>query len=568
MTLDALELPQGYEVECDVCIVGAGAAGITIAHELRSEHLNVVLLESGGARFETRTQDLARGVVTGPSKHAPLHKYRQRRFGGTTTVWGGRCAPYDAIDFETRPEVPYSGWPISKQDVDPYYERAHAYCDLGAYTYTVGEALPDRPGEMIPGLGEGEVSTQKIWRFSLPTHFGKKYAKALDAAPNVRILLHANCLKISTTPNGRAVDLLEVATLEQRSFTVRARYYVLAAGGLEVPRLLLLSDDVHPNGIGNGEGLVGKFYISHLSGEFGPVLFTVPHEKITWDYERTASGIYCRRTFSIAEEVRRREGLLNLRAILTHPPVADPRHRNSVLSAMYLAKNLMSHKLPPEYTRDLLEMTPYEQIAAHVANVLLHPVSLLRFSADWLGRRIIPRRKLPSVVFESPHNEYWLHFDAEQSPNAQSRVTLGDEEDDFGLKRLKVDYRYTASDVQSVVRSVEFIADAWKKAGVAHMDVDAHALTDQIHRRSTVGSHHIGTTRMGDSPVNGVVDTDCRVFGMSNLFVSSSSVFPTSSYANPTLHIVALAIRLADHLKYTSQVRTLEIGSTVAGSNE
>lgn len=568
MNVDASKLPRGSEVRCDVCIVGAGAAGITVAHELRSENLDVVLLESGGMRFESRTQDLARGVVSGPNRHTPLHKYRQRRYGGTTSVWGGRCAPYDAIDFENRPDVPYSGWPLGKRDLDPYYERAHAYCDLGAYTYTTGEALPDRPTEMIPGLGEREVTTQNIWRFSLPTDFGKKYKSALAAAPRTRVVLHANCLRISTTPNGRAVDHIEVASLGQSSFSVRARHYVLAAGGLEVPRLLLLSDDVHPNGIGNREGLVGKFYISHLSGEFGPVQFTVPGDKIIWDYERTPSGVYCRRTFSIAENVRRREGLLNMRAILTHPPVANPRHRNGILSAMYLAKNLVSHKLPPEYTRDLLEMTPYEQVAAHATNVLLHPASLLRFSADWLRRRIIPRRKLPSVVFESPRNEYWLHFDAEQSPNPQSRVTLSDEEDRFGLKRLKVDYSYTASDVQSVVRSVQLIADAWRNAGVAKMDVDPEALTEQIHRRTAVGSHHIGTTRMADDPVRGVVDTDCRVFGVSNLYVASSSVFPTSSYANPTLTIVAFAIRLADHLKRVSRLRAATMGSIAVESND
>ncbi|HZX13480.1 MAG TPA: NAD(P)-binding protein, partial [Thermodesulfobacteriota bacterium] len=156
MIIDARRLPQGYTIKSDICIVGAGAAGITLAHELRNERVEIVLLESGGMKFESETQDLYKGEVVCPDYHGPLDRYRQRRFGGTTTVWGGRCAPFDEIDFEFRPHVPYSGWPISKQDLDLYYERAHAYCELGAYTYDVRDALSNVEKFMIPGF-ESEI---------------------------------------------------------------------------------------------------------------------------------------------------------------------------------------------------------------------------------------------------------------------------------------------------------------------------------------------------------------------------------------------------------------------------
>src|SRR6266496_4763397 len=173
MFVDAREIPPETQFDCDVVVIGAGAGGIPAAYEfLRSSH-DVILLESGGFHRESKTQALYKGEVVDPAHHGPLDKYRRRSFGGTTTVWGGRCAPYDAIDFERREHVPYSGWPISRQDMDPYYERAHVYCDAGRYTYDASAALPGANSPMIPGLVSDDVSQEKIWRFSLPTNFAK-----------------------------------------------------------------------------------------------------------------------------------------------------------------------------------------------------------------------------------------------------------------------------------------------------------------------------------------------------------------------------------------------------------
>src|SRR3990172_1798035 len=126
MVLSARQFPRGKILTCDVCIVGTGAVGIALAHELRNTNIEVLLLESGGIKFEADTQELYKGEVVDPYHHGPLEHYRQRRFGGTMEVWGGRCAPFDGIDFEERPYVPYSGWPISKADLDPYYKRSQS----------------------------------------------------------------------------------------------------------------------------------------------------------------------------------------------------------------------------------------------------------------------------------------------------------------------------------------------------------------------------------------------------------------------------------------------------------
>jgi choline dehydrogenase-like flavoprotein len=571
MITDARRLPPNSIINCDICIIGAGAAGIALASELLHSGKDVVLLEGGGTRLERGMQDLYKGEVVDPDRHGRLELYRQRRFGGTTAVWGGRCAPFDEIDFECRPYLPHSGWPIHKTDLDPYYVRAHEYCDLGTYAYRVSEALPNQPEEMIPGLESSDVHTDRLWRFSLPTNFAKEYGDGLRRSQTVRVYLHANCRRICTVQKGNAVDHLEIASSAEGSFKLRARQYVLAAGGLEVTRLLLSSDDVHTKGIGNDRDLVGRFYLSHMTGDLGEVLFRPKGRGVVWNYERTIDDVYCRRAISICEKRQRYDRLLNFRATLNHPPAADPRHENGVLSLMYLVKRFFANRIPPEYSRTLSGLTPLRHVFAHCGNVVNDLGNLTRFSGMWVRKRISSRRKLPSVAFESKSNVYTLHFDAEQSPNPDSRVTLADTTDVFGMKRLKVDWRFSDIDLESVVQSCRLISSALERSGAGTMLFRPEDIAEQIRTTCGVGSHHIGTTRMAGDPSRGVVDDNCRVYGIDNLYIASSSVFPTSGVANPTLTIVALAIRLADHLKGRAhtenhRARTIKSRATVSDS--
>src|ERR1041384_7945737 len=152
MFIDARRIPAGTQLDCDVVIVGAGAGGMAAAHTLLDSSLDVLVLEAGGFGFESGTQDLYKGEVLDLAHHGPLDKYRQRRLGGTTTVWGGRCAPDDAIDFEARPYVPHSGWPVSRSELDPFYKRAHELLEIGDYTYSVADGLLNAKAQLIPGL--------------------------------------------------------------------------------------------------------------------------------------------------------------------------------------------------------------------------------------------------------------------------------------------------------------------------------------------------------------------------------------------------------------------------------
>ena len=550
MIIDARNLPRGATINGSICIVGGGAAGITLAKELSDRFTDIILLESGGMNLEADTQDLYKGEILDPN-HGALEEQRQRRLGGTTNVWGGRCAPFDELDFQSRSHVPHSGWGISRQDLDPFYQQAHDYCDLGRYAYDVKQALGVDAPVMIPGWDAPEITTDKLWLFSPPTNFKTKYRDWLKQTTKVTTYIHANCLKIITNADGNIIDYLECASLSKNYFTVRAHSYILAMGCLEITRLLLLSRDTHQQGIGNQHDLVGRYYMGHISGDVGKVKFTPKQGKVIWDYEKTQDGVYARRAIALSPQTQKEHQLLNFRAILHYPEMSEPTHGNGILSAMYLVKSLLLLRQTSRiyYSKNLDTSQLHTTWIAHFQNIVQNLDKLGVFAYKWLTQRLLSDRQLPSVVLGSQSNTYTLHFDAEQTPNYNSRIMLGDELDSFGLNRLKVDWRYTDQDIQNVIDSYQIIAQTLQVTEAGELEFTAEQMPELIKQNLGVGSHHIGTTRMANHPQSGVVDCNCQVHGINNLYIASSSVFPTSSYANPTLTIVAIAIRLAAHFK-------------------
>src|SRR5579862_4159147 len=206
MFLDAHQIDDGATLEADVCVIGAGAAGLTIAHELAGSGLSVIVLAGGGRRRRRRDQALYRGTVIDPTQHSWADRFRERRYGGTTSIWGGRCVPYDDIDFETRPYVPHSGWPFGRGALDPYYARAAVYCEIGAPLFDAATALPDRPAALLPGFDSPAVTATSIERFSKPTEFGRLLERRLRAADRVRVVLDAHCIGLVGVPGGAAIE--------------------------------------------------------------------------------------------------------------------------------------------------------------------------------------------------------------------------------------------------------------------------------------------------------------------------------------------------------------------------
>ena len=549
MILDANDLAPGASLDAELCIIGAGAAGIATALQFVDAGYPVLVLESGGLKADKPTQDLYAGTVADERLHSPPDRYRQRRFGGSTTIWGGRCMPFDPIDFEARDYVPHSGWPIGPDALAPFYPEANRLCEAGRFAYTIAEAFPEAPPALIDGFSSPNFTTDTLERFSRPTDFGSRYRERLAAAPNVRVVLHANVTAIRLAQVGSRVDHLDVATLGGRKLTVRARRYVLATGGLEVARLLLASNDVQRDGIGNRFDTVGRYYMCHLAGTIGAIRIRRSLDAVHHGYDRDADGIYCRRRFALVPATQRSNRIGNFIARLHHPRITDPAHRSAVLSLLFMSRLV----IPYEYAKRLHgeHRATLEEWGRHVINVASGPHEAVGFAWHMLRDRRLAERKFPSVIIKSKANLYSLDFHAEQQPNPSSRVQLGTERDPLGMARLRVDWRYTEGDVDTVRRALALLADDLRRCGVGAFDYDPSQVEAEMTRYGAYGGHHIGTARMGSDRRSSVVDADARVHDVDNLYVASAAVFPTSSQANPTLTIVALALRLAAHLKAT-----------------
>ena len=523
MFIDARSVPTGTVLETEVCIVGAGAAGISLAREFTNSGFRVVLLESGGTELETSTQDLYAGRNIGRPYYDPT-VHRLRYFGGTTNHWAGRCALPDALDFEVREGIPYSGWPFSRDQLEPWYRRAQAVCDLGPYGYSPSD-WGIAPND-IPEPFRGPHFVCQVMQVSPPTRFGPEYAPELRHAQNLTVYLHANALRFDVSENGAEVQQLSVGILPDGRLTVRARIYVLATGAIENARLLLLSDKAASIGLGNEHELVGRFFMVHLEYSGGIIALADPYMDLKFQ-TGTPGAFYNRfgvnRRFvsyiCLSEETRRQLKLPHLRFRFDNQLHQSPQAVDAL--------------------KQLIGRTDH---GAEIRNDLGSVMRDLNGIATFVTRKALFGRGVPSEGI-------LLGCTSEQMPNAESRIGLDREVDVFGLRKVTIDWRLTADDKRGMAIGHRIFAAELGRAGFGR--VRSTVSQDDVSWPQDMygDEHNIGTTRMHRDATLGVVDENCRVHSVTNLYVAGSSVFPTSGAFNPTLTIVALALRLADHIK-------------------
>ena len=555
MIIDARQAGLPGEVEADIAIIGAGAAGIVLALELAEAGYEVAVLEAGADKFSPASQEFYQAEAIAPETHGPVNMFRRRVLGGSTSVWGGRCIPFDPIDFEDRPWMRYARWPISYQDVARYYPRACDYTHSGPAVFEAGEALPGEPAPMVGGIKSPDVVLNRIERFSHPTHFGVEYRPQLEGNPRIRLYLNAPVEQILTGQQGAVARGVRVHLGGERRLDVRAPRVIVAAGGLEVPRILLASNAERPQGLGNERDLVGRFYQGHIEGEFGTIAFTKPARDTRIDYQVTPEGIYARRYIWLSPEAQRARQLAGIVLRPSHPNIVDPGHRHPVLSAMYIVKNY----IVPEYARKLTALEYQEDVArqglrlgfwaGHARNMVLGAPKLIAFSQNWTRKRVLAKRKLPSVVLRDPREIYPVDLNAEQEPNPDSRVMLGEARDANGMRRIRIDWRTTEGDHQRLAEGLRVLAAAFDGSGTAQLRFTERDYAAAAARLTPIGGHHIGTARMASGPAEGVCDSNGELFETKGVYVAGAAAFSTSSFANPTLTLIALALRLADHLK-------------------
>lgn len=547
MSRDLSSMPHGIEIYADIAIIGGGPAGIAIARELADTQIRVLVIESGGHDYEAEVQALnavenigqpsasAEGTPEGRGYNGslawlndiPAFELRNRMLGGSSHTWIGKCAAFDDIDFANRPWLPLSGWPIDRRELLPALDRAGELLNLGPNLYdeSLLDLLHSRPDDL--GL-DTQLLRPFFWQFSHmrhpraePTRFNRL---ALDIrATNIDFLMHATVVQINLDSPGRRVTSLDLKSATGRNASVRADTVILCGGGVENARLLLASNSAQSAGIGNAHGVVGRYLCDHprtsLCRFTGRDIDAIARHFNFYGLGHGGRTHFYLRGLSLSPEMQAREGLTNCAAYPVQVHADDDP---------WAALKRLTKGAGKTVKRDLLAV-------AKSTDMII----------SGLYNRLVRKRGLP-------HRSTELRFDVmvEQQLDSESRITLADRCDPFGQPLARIDWRIGTREIDSVKRLALTISNEFTRVGLPKP-----RLPDWIVAGGNAGAqfmdmaHPSCTTRMGTDPRTSVVDTNAMVHGIDGLFIAGSSVFPTPGHANPTLMLLALAIRLADHLK-------------------
>jgi choline dehydrogenase-like flavoprotein len=536
--------------ECQVCVVGAGPVGIALALACQEHGMSVLVLESGREQPEEFSAALTAGHRVNPVRHATPEIAICRGLGGTSRWWGGRCVPFDDVDFAARPHVAEAAWPITHEEVSRWYSAAAEFFGIGSARFVA---------ELQPGTELGNIFFDQLERWTPEINAGVRHRLQLARSSRITVMLGATVTEIGLSPDGRHVSWLTLGNAEGK-VRIEPENVVLACGGLETTRLLLREQQRRPDAFGGAGGSLGRYYMGHISGKIADLVLSDPTTAAAHDFFLD-TGVFVRRRLTLTPEAQMRERLFNIAFWADNPPFHGSGHRKGVLSLVWLALAIVpiGRLLASEAIRVGHVGPRPHRWARHLWNVLGSPFATLADIAAIVRARFLSSPRKPGFLMRDHGGRYALHYHAEHAPNHLSRVKLSTASDALGLPFLDIDLQYTERDARSVLRAHEVLDTALRAAGYGKLEYHcaaAQARLASILQQACDGFHQIGTTRMGAIPAEGVVDANCRVHGVENLFIASSSVFPTSGQASPTFVAVALALRLAGHLFQTIGARS------------
>lgn len=508
MHIDARELENNSVIEGDICIIGAGTAGLSIALDWIDSGYKVILLESGGFTYDINTQSLNKGETTG-QKYYPLKSARLRYFGGTTGHWAGMCSTFDALDFKERDYVPHSGWPISKKELDPYYAKANKTLKLGPANYTY-EFWNNQLPNLNPLPLDKDVVWNKMWQYTV-ARFGELYQDTIKDAANIHLYTYATAVDLGATENVSAIDQVTIKNHEGKTHTVKAKHFILACGTIQNARMLLASNTQAKHGLGNDYDNVGRYFMEHLeiaSAELW-LLKPFPTDLYTWDFGVTKASA----ELAITEAAQKQHQILNGTSSLL--PLAIGRNQSPRMETW--------QDEDPRKGMDLL-------------------------MEDWTKAEELAKKQNKGSISRA----FQLNTRIEQAPNPNSRVTLGTELDALGVPRANLHWELTSLDKSSLRKMYRILGQQFGISGIGRLKLMEY-LRDETDDSWPIGTnggwHHMGTTRMSSDPKKGVVDANCKVHGIANLYVAGAACYATSGAPNPTLTLVALSLRLSAFLK-------------------
>jgi len=536
----------------DLCIVGSGPAGLILTLEYcRLNPNKKVLLVEYGHKRQSGPNKLDDSIeITNPVNHHNPYECTNKGFGGSSATWGGRCVMYDEIDFEER-AVLNGGCTWDKElftDAKKYLKYAAKYFECGRPVFDLYKTVAGKQARPIAdNFKPGSVTDSTVERWSKPTRFGKTYEKAIAEQPNLKVMFAGEAREFAEPQADGTVSYLLVRNVDtQELVKINARNFVLAAGAQESTRILLRNKQLFSN-LPNVPQALGKYYQGHLSGKIASVRFKGDPKNTDYGFVRDRDGIYLRRRFQFTDEYLLKNDLLNTAIWLDNPLYHDPKHKSGAMSFMYLAMLMpvLGKKLAPPAIAHSITKGQVNGVGKHVGNILKSLPGSITKPASIFYKRYCLERKLPGVFLYNPSNFYALHFHSEQVPDVNNSMQLGDDGE-----KLVINYSLTDADINSVIKLHKELDANLRSSGCGELEYwfNEDELPDTIRKMSKDGLHQVGTTRIAKTPSDGVVDENLKVWGTKNVFVCSSSVFPTSGQANPTFMLGTFAARLANHL--------------------
>lgn len=508
MLTDARYLDNETIIEGDICIVGAGAAGISIALDWIDTPYKIILLEGGGFDYDEKVQELYDGKITGQNYY-PMMSSRLHYFGGTTGHWGGLCSIFDEIDFLKRDWIDHSGWPIRLKELDKFYEKAHPILDLGPFNYDPNywEKITKSSGPLP--LDKNAIKS-KIFQQSAPTRFGKKFKETIVKAKNIFLYTYANATEISANNPVSNITQITAKNYAGKTHFVRARKFILACSAIQNARLLLASNKQTSSGLGNNNDLVGRYFMEHLEIKTGEL----------WLNNSTNFNFYkwnphTRAELAVSDIKQKELKILNGTISLNPLEIENKKTPNMVSWS---------------------DRDPRKSLESFVSHT----------------QKAMDQNRFQRFFSSNNFQAFGLYTRMEQAPNPLSRVTLNNEVDSLGVPKIDLHWTFSHLEKRSIREINKFLGQQVGISGIGRVRLFNFLLDesdDSMPDYTSGGWHHMGTTKMNDDPKNGVVDANCKVHGLANLYVAGSSCFATAGAVTPTLNLVALSLRLSDHLK-------------------
>ncbi len=510
MILNSTDWSQKETYHADIAIVGAGAAGITLSLELEKLGFSVILLEGGDMHYSDQSQDIYNGEFNGRDLPNGLRNSRTRCLGGSTNCWAGVCVELDEEDFLKRTWVPNSGWPIKKEDLLEWYDKAAPILDID-----LSEIRDPLKTVNYPLLDDLELRATTSAKKRL---FAHEFKDVLEKSENIHVLVGANFTSMNRIHDGKTIKEIKIQSFDKKTASVSANTFVLTCGGIENARILLNTKTNDQEAIGNIDDNVGRYFSDHPIAPCATLLTLEGNmkESSIYNYRNYKNIFHYKIPFSLQEKFK------TLNICLSIWPEFEE------LTDLEVAGWNIN-----KYVKDT---DSYSLEGGDIKTVLKNPLGLYR---SYKSRSNMKKSRLS------------LRFQMEQSPDPESRISLLPEKDQFGLQRVNLHWVFSPLERHTVDIATSLVADSLHKNKIASLRLDSQLIEHRNRMPMDLrgGQHHSGSTRMAINAKDGVVDSNLKVFNTSNLFICGSSVFPTNGWANPTFTIIALTLRLAQHIK-------------------